>query len=507
MNKKITLFSLAMITFFLPALSSNDQDEKLDPEDERHAWIKTTADIISMVDDKGFRKEVTFAECMQDALKAYLAKIDAHTCFFTAKGHQSMKDTATGKFSGIGVSITGKSLEDDSLVLVDVVEGGPAEKAGLLQGDKIYEVDGFKLQGLSSDEAIGKIKGKLGTFVKLKIIRGKKPLEFKVKRDVVKDEPSIWYRFQDHDIYYCALKIFNEPAAQQMKSMIKKMEAHPCKGLIIDLRNNPGGILESAIDIAALFVPKGSTIVTTKNNKNLVMNTYKTNTDPIIKKAMPIFIITNNFTASAAEILTGCLTFYAEHSNNRQLQVFSVGTKTHGKGSVQEVIPVGQGCAMKLTTMLYYLPNNISIQAVGIEPDFLVKPKTTPEKELKWIEETYGRETSMKNHITPLEIKKIEGKPITKEDEAAAKKENTKKESVDPEDDADITTLTSAQREEKRQKDLSQNLQIQTCINMINMLALAHKASPEEVVSRKKAIIFLQKNFQTDNPTKLELIK
>ena len=195
------------------------------------------------------------------------------------------------------------------------------------------------------------------------------------------------------------------------------------------------------------------------------------------------------------------------HGNNRQLQVFSVGTKTHGKGSVQEVIPVGQGCAMKLTTMLYYLPNNVSIQAVGIEPDFLVKPKTTPEKELKWIEETYGRETSMKNHITPLEIKKIEGKPITKEDEAAAKKELGKKESGESEDDADITTLTSAQREEKRQKDLSQNLQIQTCINMINMLALAHKACPEEVVSRKKAITFLQKNYQTDTPTKLELIK
>ncbi|MBL4588323.1 S41 family peptidase [Candidatus Babeliales bacterium] len=510
MNQKKIIFSLLIFTLS-PTLffAEEEKDATNNMEDKKYSWIKTTADIISTIEERAFRQTADFGECIQKALKSYLAHIDAHTSFFTSEGHKSIKEIATGKFSGIGVSITGKALEDDSLVLIDVIESGPAHRAGLMKGDKIFEVDGTKLQGLSSDEAINLIKGKQGTTVKIKIIRGKKPLEFKVKRDTIKDEAGSWYHFKDYDIYYCALKIFNESAAEQMKKMLIKIKKQKCRGLIIDVRNNPGGLLDSAIDMASLFIPQGSIVTTTKNNKNIIMNTYKTTSDPIISKNIPIFIITNNFSASASEILAGCLKHYANNDENGHLQVFLVGNTTYGKGSVQEVIPVGQGCAMKLTTMLYYLPDNTSIQATGIEPDFLIQPKTTPEKELKWIEEVYGRETSLKNHITALDIKKMEGEDVSQEEEKKyqEKLKKKKQQSLENNDENDITHLTSEQIEERHKQELQKSVQIQACINMINIVSLAKKALPKAVENRKKTLTFLKKHFITDDPVSIESIK
>ena len=511
MNQKKIICSLLLLTlsptFFFAEDKEEDKENRL--EDTKYAWIKTTADIISTIEEKAFRQTADFGECIQKALKSYLAHIDAHTSFFTSDGHKSIKEMATGKFSGIGVSITGKTIEDDSLVLIDVIESGPAYRAGLMKGDKIFKIDGTKLQGLSSDEAISKIKGKQGTTVKLKIIRGKKPLEFNVKRDTIKDEAGSWYHFKEYDVYYCALKIFSESAAEQMKKMINKIQKKTCRGLIIDLRNNPGGLVDSAIDMASLFIPKGSIVTTTKNNKNKIMNSYKTTDDPIINGSFPICIIINNFSASASEILAGCLKHYADDDKEGKLQVFLVGNRTHGKGSVQEVIPVGQGCAMKLTTMLYYLPGNVSIQATGIEPDFLIQPKTIPEKELKWIEEVYGRESSLKNHITTLEVRKMEGEDISEEDEKEyqEKLKQKKKESLESNDDNDITSLTPEQIEEKRKTELQKNVQIQACINMINSISLAKKALPQEVKNRKNSLKFLRKYFITDTPVTIEAIK
>jgi carboxyl-terminal processing protease len=511
---------MVLLSGLLCAFTTIAKDEPAKPdensEEKKYGWIKTTADVIGMVEDRGFR-QVNFSDCIQDALKAYLARIDSHTRFFTAEGAQSVRETASGKFSGIGVSITSKALEDDSLVLVDVIEGGPAHKAGMQVGDKIFEVDGVKLQGLSSDESIGKIKGEQGSWVKLKIVRGKKPLEVKVKRDIVKDNASSCYYFKDQGIYYLTLKIFSEPAAQQMKSLLVKANDKACKGIILDLRNNPGGVLESAVDMAGLFVDKGSVVVITKNNKNKVVASYKTSAEPVLKNDVPIFIITNNFTASAAEILAGCLRHYSDVASSggkdakakRNLMVFVVGMTTHGKGTVQEVIPVGQGCAMKLTTMLYFLPDDTSIQAVGIEPDFLVKPKSVPEKEMKWIDEVYGRESALKNHITALEVKKVEGKEVTAEEEAQAKKKkpSSSSDDDDDEDPNNIKPMTEKQMEDRRKKEIGQNVQVQACVNMINLLDITRKSMPALINTRAKALTFLKKNYLTDNPVVVESIK
>ena len=186
----------------------------------------------------------------------------------------------------------------------------------------------------------------------------------------------------------------------------------------------------------------------------------------------------------------------------RRFLVFLVGAATFGKGSVQEVIPVSNGCALKLTTMLYYLPNKESIQAVGIEPDFMIKPKIVPTDEIKWIKEMYGKESSLKHHITVKEVEKNnnDGSEI-KEPSAVAKAMS------DGMADKQEKEEKEKSWEEKQQEAINHDVQIQASINMISLLDFAKKHTPKEVNSRQKALTFLQQNFMTDEKIELEKVK
>lgn len=450
---------------------------------EIYPWLGTVAEVVSIIEKKSFRAP-DFAEFFQEALKAAVPQTDAHSAFFSKESYQSTIESTSGEFSGIGVSIISKTPQDDSLVIVEVIEEGPAFKAGLKSGDKIVEINGEKLRGLSTDEAITKLKGKTKSEVKIKIIRDKKPLEFQIKRDIIKDRTSLSYHYKKQNIYYLRLTLFTEPAAKQMEQLLKIANEGKCNGILLDLRRNPGGILDSAVDMAGLFLPKKSLVVITKDNKGKVVSKNYTKKDPVLKTDVPIFIIIDNFTASASEILAGCLQHYSD--KNKNLMVFLVGTPTFGKGSVQEVIPISNGCALKLTTMLYFLPSEKSIQAQGIEPDFLIKPRIIPTDEIKWINELYGKEASLKNYITKEEV---EGKKRPeKKDE---KKEEEKEKSW----------------EEKHLEAMQHDLQVQASVNMINMLNLAKKCSPKMVDTRKKALDFLHQNYLTDNKIEIEKIK
>jgi carboxyl-terminal processing protease len=467
-------------------------------EKEIYPWFGTVAEVVSLIEKKAFKNDIDFSAFFQEALKNAVPCVDAHSAFFSKEAYKSTIESTSGEFSGIGVSIISKAPQDDALVIVEVIQGGPGQKAGLKSADKIMEVDGEKLRGLSTDEVINKLKGKVGSEAKLKILRDKKPLEFKIKRDIIKDQTSICYLYKKQNIYYLSLKLFTETAANQMAELLKKANAGSCNGIVLDLRRNPGGILDSAVDMAGLFLPKKSLIVSTKDKNLKAVAEYYTQKDPILKSDIPIFVIIDNFTASASEILAGCLQYYSEknfssenkNGKNKKIMVFLIGTPTFGKGSVQEVIPVSNGCALKLTTMLYYLPNQKSIQAVGIEPDFLIKPRLIPEEEIKWIKELYGKETSLKNYI-PTEASQEE----TKRQKVEIKKSDSEEE--EPEKNWD----------EKQLDAIIHDNQIQASINMINMLNMAKKCYPDQVNTRQKAIDFLRQNFLTDDPTKISLEK
>ena len=283
-------------------LSLKKEKTAKDNKKEIYPWLGTVAEVISLIEKKSFR-DVNFAEFIQEALKAAVPHVDAHSAFFSKQSYKETIESTAGKFSGIGVSIISKTPEDDTLVIVNVIEGGPAYKAGIKGGDKIIQVEDEKLRGLATEEVINKLKGKVGTEVQIKIIRNKKPLEFKIKRDVIKDQTSLCYHFKKQNIYYLSLKMFNEPAAKQISTLLKKANKGKAKGLILDLRKNPGGILNSAVDMASFFLPKKSLIVTTKDKNHKVTARYQTKSNPILNSNIPIFILIDNFTASAAEIL------------------------------------------------------------------------------------------------------------------------------------------------------------------------------------------------------------
>lgn len=469
------------------------------PEQEKdiYQWLRTYAEVISIMEKKSFRN-VDFAKFMQGSLKAAASEIDAHSAFLNKESYSAAMESTSGEFSGIGVSIMTKAPEDDALVIIDVVPSGPAEKAGLKGGDKIVEVGGKKLKGLSADEVVSMLKDKVGTIINLKVLRNKKPLEFSVTRDIIKDQNSLCYFFKPQNVYYLSLKMFTENAADQVKTLLEKANKGQCKGLVLDLRRNPGGALLSAIEMAGLFLKKKSLVAVTKERGGKVVDQYFTARDPILASNTPVFILIDNFTASAAEILAGSLRYHAaddEKTNTkRPLMVFLVGTATFGKGSVQEVMPISNGCALKLTTLLYFLPGDVTIQATGIEPDFIIKPKMVPSEELKWVQDMYGKEASLKHHITGNEAKGI---PEPK-DEANKKKAVEKPEEADEKDPKKF--------EERQQEAIGHDVQVQAAVNMINLLNLARTSNPKAVATRSGALTFLKQQYLTDDKVEIEKI-
>jgi carboxyl-terminal processing protease len=509
--------SLMIIVFlFLKSTLAGESTTKktLNSDEDIYKWFQTYSEVVGLINKKSFQ-QVDFSKFIQDSLKSAISQIDAHSSFFTQESYKSAIESTSGEFSGIGVSITSKAIDDETLPIIDVIQGGPSEKAGLKAGDKIIEVDEEKLKGLSSDEVITKLKGKVGSKVKVKVIRKKKLVDFFIIRDIIKDQTSICYRFKDQNIFYLSLKIFNEIAAKQMENLLKKANEGICRGIILDLRRNPGGTLESSIEMAGLFLEKNSVVVKTKNKKGKIVEIYKTTQKPILTSNIPIFILIDNFTASASEILAGALHYYSEQKNiHKDLMVFLVGTTTFGKGSVQELIPVKNGCALKITSMLYYLPNDESIQAVGIKPDFLVNPKIAPLEEIKWINEFYGKESALKNHITHKEVEKLEkNKKKSKKDKKKkgfwnrwfGTKDNKNNTNIN--DESDNKKEAGKSWEERQQEAIAQDIQIQASVNMINLLCIAGKSNKKIANDRKEAIDFLRKNYLTDEITALEKIK
>jgi carboxyl-terminal processing protease len=466
-------------------------------EKDIYQWLRTYAEVVSTVQERSFRG-VNFKDFIEQSLKAAAGNIDGHSAFLNKEAYSSIIESASGEFSGIGISIISKPPEDDALAIIDVVSGGPAEKAGVKAGDKIVEVATTKLRGLSSDEVINKLKGQIGSTVVIKVLRNKKPLEFTLTRDTIKDQNSQCYFLKDQNIYYLSLRMFSEPVASQIRQLLEKANTGKCKGLVLDLRRNPGGVLQSAVEMAGLFLKKRSLVAVTKNKAGEVVDKYYTARDPVLSSATPIFILIDNFTASAAEILAGSLRYHAmqEAEGSKPLMVFLVGTTTFGKGSVQEVMPITNGCALKLTTMLYFLPGDLSIQATGIQPDFTVKPKIIPNDELKWVQEMYGKEAALKHHITVKEATGVEPEKTAEEKKVDEKKAAAGKDEAESEKSF----------EEKQQEGLMEDVQVQAAVNMINIFTLAKKAYPKKVATRAQALALIRQHVMTDDKTSLEKI-
>lgn len=412
-------------------------------------------------------------KAFSEAINSF-AKQDPHSGFLNTKDMHNLQQQMTGEFYGIGVVLPGdfKDEDDDFIPFIELVPGGPAEKAGLRAGDKLIQIDQLPIKGMKIDTITSKLRGQKDSEVVVRIMREKypEPLDVTVKRDIIKDEVALSYFFPDQNIYYLLLSIFSEKSADHVAALLEKAYKKQCKGIIIDLRNNTGGLFDAALEIAGLFLPKNSLVAETKNRDHKVTEKWKTNREPLsLTKNMPIFFIVNNYTASAAEIMAGTLQIYSE--KEKDLCVFVVGTPTFGKGSVQEVIPLSHNCALRMTTALYFLPHNTCIQGKGVIPDFIIEPRLALSDTQKWMTETYGREKSLKNSI----------KVTTQVEE---KKEHKKNDS----------TLSW---KEKRQELLAHDYMIQTTISLMNLLVIGRKAYPS-MVTRQSQKSFLKENYVVD---------
>lgn len=462
-------------------------------------WSRTFAEVLQIANQKHY-KIATPEQCMVKALDGFLSCLDPHSSFLDPDTYKHIMEATTGEFFGIGIVVDNtRQPKDKYLVAIDTIPGGPADLAGVPRFFKIVEVDGKKIEGMTTDEVTANLKGERNTKVHIKGYIDNHPdlMSFEITRDVVKEQSSLAFYIPEYNISYLSLSSFTENSVKQLTELLKQSTKKQYKGLILDLRNNSGGLLSAAVDICGLFLDKGSLVVTTKDKTNKETGREVTRKDPIANDSLPIFILINNYTASAGEILAAGLKIHSEKLSaqagekaQKKLMVFLVGTKSFGKGSVQEIIPVSNNCAIKLTTSLYYLPNDTSIQGHGIEPDFTIEKKYPPTEQMVWFTKYYGRERALSGYI---KIDPQTGELIESEEE------EEKKES---ESDKKMKTWS-----ERARAMLETDNQLRDTISLINMLYTAKTSCPQKVANRKKAIEFLKANFITNDKLTLVEIK
>jgi carboxyl-terminal processing protease len=322
------------------------------------------------------------------AIKGMVQTLDPHSSFLTKEEHQELLIETKGSFSGVGIEIT---VRDNFLTVVSPIEGTPAYKAGIQAGDKIIKIDGKVTADMTLPEAVRSIRGEKGTKVKLTIMREgvDKPLDFTLVRDLIPIQ-SVRSYLLTPEIAYVRITNFQSTTARDLSAALEKLErGRKLQGLILDLRNNPGGLLSQAIEVSDLFISSG-VIVSTKG-RDSSQDLYATAHKGKVERTYPMIVLVNGGSASAAEIVAGAL-----QDNKRAI---IMGTKTFGKGSVQTIIPLSDGSGLRLTTAMYYTPSGRSIQASGISPDielkFIPPPPAEEEKEGSQI----IREKDLKGHM------------------------------------------------------------------------------------------------------------
>jgi len=312
---------------------------------------------LKQIMDVEYVSEVKEEDLINGAIKGYVEGLgDEYTQYFTKEEMQEFMTETEGSYVGIGIYMF-QNIEDNTIVILTPIENSPAEKAGLLPGDIIKKIDGIEYTGEDFDKVAAYIKGKEGTTVKLIVERNEKQLEFEVKRETIDIYP-IKSELLQNDIGYINITSFDEDCSKEFKETYNELSKRNIKSLIIDLRNNGGGIVEETLEIADYILEKDNIMLITKDKEgNEAIE--KSNKKPIIN--IPIVVLTNENTASASEILTAAL------KENGKATI--VGKTTYGKGVIQELISLSDGSGIKITTEEYYTPNKNKINKIGITPD------------------------------------------------------------------------------------------------------------------------------------------
>jgi carboxyl-terminal processing protease len=315
---------------------------------------RVRADYVEKPDD---------SELIESAINGMLSGLDPHSTYLNPKHFRDMQVQTRGEFGGLGIEVT---MEDGVVKVVAPIENTPAEKAGVMSGDLITQLDGSSIQGMTLEQAVEKMRGPVDTPILVTVVRKgvADPFDLKIVRDVIRINPV---RAEiEGDIGYIRIKTFSEQTFDELKlalTDLKKKIGPDLKGYIVDLRNNPGGLLDQAISVSDAFLDKGAIVLTRGRNLNETQRSNARAGDLTDEKKIVVLI--NGGSASASEIVAGAL------QDHKRATI--VGTRSFGKGSVQTIIPLGSNGAIRLTTARYYTPSGRSIQAKGIDPDVMVE--------------------------------------------------------------------------------------------------------------------------------------
>ncbi len=358
MIKKISLLFLMM--FWALPVAAKAQKK---PEPDTYELLNLFGEVMERA-KTSYVEEVTDKKLIEAAINGMLTSLDPHSSYLDAESFTYMNEQTKGKFGGLGIEVT---MDNGLVKIVSPIDDTPAAKAGLKAGDYITHIDGETVIGLNLNEAVSKLRGKIGTKVKISVRRvNAKPFDVTLKRQEIKIQ-SVKTEIKNDDILYIRISSFAEENDKNIEKAVKDAQKKlkgKLAGIVIDVRNNPGGLLDQSVAVSDLFLDKGEIVSTRSRNEEETVKYTAQEGD--IAKGLPIVVLINEGSASASEILAGAL------QDHRRAII--VGEKSFGKGSVQTVLPLGEYGAMRLTTARYYTPSGHSIQAKGIEPDIVVKP-------------------------------------------------------------------------------------------------------------------------------------
>jgi carboxyl-terminal processing protease len=451
-TKSLVLAAL-LVTVSMPAFAA-EEAKPAKPQDPKDTirLLELFGDVFEKVREE-YVEAPNESELIENAINGMLTSLDPHSSYLNDKDFKEMQVQTKGEFGGLGIEVT---MEKGLVKVVSPLDDTPASKAGLKSGDLISHIDGDSVAGMTLNEAVEKMRGKVGTQIVLTILRDgmKEPFEAKMQRDVIKIQ-SVRGK-QQGDVAYVRITSFSEQTSKLMEKEIRKQQkelGEKLRGLVLDLRNNPGGLLDQAIEVSDMLLEKGEVVSTRGRHAE---NTKRFNaTKGDVLGGLPVVVLINGGSASASEIVAGAL------QDHRRAIV--MGTKSFGKGSVQTVIPLPDNTAMRLTTSKYYTPSGHSIQAKGITPDIEVEPA-----KLEPIKNNFPRmdEASLKGHLAG----EGEEAPIVQPEEEPVKKEKEKDKDKDKSKDKD---------KDAESKLYEEDYQLARAVDLLRALNL-YRASLEE---------------------------
>ncbi len=450
MRHASTFFAALLLLSTSPCLAATPAPAAKSSESSTYELLNLFGEVFDRV-RSDYVEPVSDDKLIESALNGMLTSLDPHSSYMNEKSFADMKIQTKGEFGGLGIEVT---MENGLVKVVSPIDDTPAARAGVKPGDFISEIDGTAVMGLTLQEAVEKMRGAVGSSIKIMILREglKEPLFLTLKRDLIKIQ-SVRSRSED-DVIYLRISSFSENTSEAMKAAYekeKKAIGGKLKGVVLDLRNNPGGLLDQAIEISDAFLDKGE-IVSTRSRKPEESRRFSAKPGDIAG-GLPIVVLINEGSASASEIVAGAL---KDHKRG-----VVMGIKSFGKGSVQTVMPIENHGAIRITTARYYTPSGISIQAKGITPDIVVE-----QAKLEALKpNTSFSEESLPGHLINDQAKDEEGTVIPFIDPKKEPKRDDKKE---PRKDA--TTG-------KKDKDGAGDYQLSRALDLIRAVSIYQRQS------------------------------